>query len=511
MLFLIVLTPLIGILILQIYSSFLKSNLNIININNKHSFKLIGLITTIITLILTIIVWYYFENNSQAGLNMYENYALLDNNKYMNEISLMYIGLPVDIKLGIDGLSLYFVLLTVIISPITILSDWHIGKTYNNIRRVDEVLYIKLILLLESILLLVFLCTDLIIFYISFEATLPPLFLLIGYFGSGSRIRASYYLILYTIFGSLFLLISITTIYYLIRSVDFNVIINNNLSFEIQCILFILMFISFAVKTPTFPFHIWLNLAHSEAPLGGSILLASVILKLALYGFLRIVIPMLPLATIYFSPLVYLITVITIIWASLTTLRQIDTKRIIAYSSVGHVCVSLLGAFSNTQVGIEGSIILGISHGLVSPALFIIVGGILYSRYHTRIINYYRGLITYYPLIATYFFLFTLCNCGVPLSANFVGEFLSLMGSFIMNPYATALACISIVLSAGYSIWLWSRICSGYFSPYLAVTGDLSRREFLILTPLLLLTILIGIYPEFIINDINYSVSSLII
>jgi NADH-ubiquinone oxidoreductase chain 4 len=413
--------------------------------------------------------------------------------------------------LGIDGLSLYFVLLTTIITPITLLSDWNIGKTYNNIRGKDEILYIKIILLLESILLTVFLCTDLIIFYISFEATLPPLFILIGYFGSGSRIRASYYLLLYTIFGSLFLLISITSIYYIVKSVNYGVVINNNLSFELQSLLFILMFISFAVKTPTFPFHIWLNLAHSEAPLGGSILLASVILKLALYGFLRIVIPMLPLATIYFSPLVYLIAVITIVWASLTTLRQIDTKRIIAYSSVGHVCVSLLAAFSNTQVGIEGSIILAISHGLVSPALFILVGGILYSRYHTRIINYYRGLITYYPLITTYFFLFTLCNCGVPLSANFIGEFLSLMGSFIMNPYATIIASSSIILSAGYSIWLWSRMCTGYFSPYLYVTGDLNRREFLILTPLLILTIILGVYPNFMINDIHYAVSNLLI
>jgi NADH-ubiquinone oxidoreductase chain 4 len=499
MLSLLLIIPLIGIIWIIIVNSY--NNINIesnyelnktIDIR-KYNRKLdnIGLIVSIFAFLISIIIWYQFDNSLQ-GYQFIQIYEKIYGFKFG------------EIKLGIDGISLYFILLTTLIMPITLHAD------RDNIKE-NKANYIIIILLLETLLLAVFSVLDLLLFYISFEATLPPLFILIGYYGSGNKIKASFYLLLYTLFGSLFLLLAILMIYFLTDSTDYEIVLNSNLSFGLQNILWLGMFLSFAVKTPLIGFHIWLNLAHSEAPLGGSILLASIILKLALYGFLRIVIPMLPLASLYFTPFVYLFGTITIIWASLVTLRQIDTKRIVAYSSVGHVAVSLLGAFSNNITGIQGSIILGLAHGLVSPALFIIVGGILYSRYHTRIINYYRGLITYMPLMSLYFFLFTLANCAVPLTCNFIGEFLSLQGAFVQNPIMTCLASSSIVLSAAYSIWLWSRINTGIFSKYLYVTSDLTRRELYILTPLLFLTIFIGIYPNFILQDLEYAVSNIII
>ena len=449
----------------------------------------IGLLTSVIVFIISLIVWYNFDSKI-SGYQMVEE--------------ITQIKSICEIKLGIDGISIYFILLTTLIIPITILADKESIK-------VSTVNYLIIILLLETLLISVFLVLDLLLFYISFEATLPPLFLLIGYYGSGNKIKASFYIFLYTLIGSLFLLLSILTINFIMDSTDYQIILNNTISFQLQKILWIGMFISFAIKTPTIGFHIWLNLAHSEAPLGGSIILASVILKLALYGFLRIMIPMLPLASIYYTPFLYLIAVLTILWASLVTLRQIDTKRIVAYSSVGHVAVSLLGAFSNNISGIQGSILLGIGHGLVSPALFILVGGVLYNRYHTRIINYYRGLTTYMPIMSLYFLLFSLANSALPLTCNFIGEFLSLSGAFFLNPVISSIASLSIILSAAYSIWLWSRINTGKFSKYLKVTNDLTRREFYLLSPLLFLTFLIGIFPNFILSDIEYSISNLLI
>jgi len=295
--------------------------------------------------------------------------------------------------------------------------------------------------------------------------------------------------------------------YYLTGTTDMDVLSSVNFSFDLQKILWLAIFFSFMIKFPLVPFHLWLPLAHSEAPLGGSILLAGVVLKLALYGSLRILIPLLPEATVYFTPLVYTIGVITIIYASLTTLRQIDMKVIIAYSSIGHVAIILMGAFSNNISGIEGSILLGIAHGFISPALFILTGGCLYERYHTRVLSYYRGLTTTMPLFSVIFMLATLGNIAVPLSSNFVGEWLCLAGAFERSPIMAALASSGMFLSAAYSIWFYNRLAGGSFSPHLEVMPDLSRREFYVLLPLIVFAFLLGIFPNIILDSIHYSVS----
>jgi NADH-ubiquinone oxidoreductase chain 4 len=264
------------------------------------------------------------------------------------------------------------------------------------------------------------------------------------------------------------------------------------------------------IKAPLAFGHIWLPNAHSEGPLSSSIILAGIVLKLALYAVLRIILPILPEASLYFTPLVYTICLITIIYTSLTTLREVDLKRIIAYSSIGHMGIVIIGAFSNTIQGIEGSILLGICHGLVSSGLFILLGGSLYDRYHTRNILYYRGLTQIMPLFSLMFFILILMNMATPLSGNFISEFMCLAGGFQRLPFITSLAASSIFLSAAYSIYLYNRICGGIKSPYIEVTNDLSRREFLIVLPLILLSLIIGIYPNLILEGLHSSVSSLI-
>ncbi len=495
-----ILLPILGISIMYLYSNFISEiKLNKLNIFNKlkninnNIYNYISLIISLLIFIISIIIYLNIELNINE-LQYYYSYII----PYSNNISL---------KLGIDGINIYFILLTTFIFPITILCDWN----NNNININNSFKYYSLLLIIEFFLLLVFLVQDILLFYIFFEALLPPLFLLIGTYGSSNKIKASYYLILYTLFGSLFLLLGIIILIFITNTTDLILLKNYNIDINLQYIIFILIFIAFAIKTPLVPFHIWLNLAHSEAPLSGSIILASIILKLALYGFLKILLPITPLATIYFTPLVYVISIITIIWASVTTLRQIDLKRIIAYSSIAHVSVSILGLFSNNIIGLSGSILLGLAHGLVSPALFIIVGGIIYNRYHNRNILYYKGLITYYPLLSILFLLFSFANCGIPLTINFLGELFSFIGTFENNFITSTIGSISIVLSAAYSIWLWSRMSTGIFSTLLNNYYDINRLEFNILLPILFFTFFIGLFPNFIIKDLEYSLSSLII
>ena len=364
---------------------------------------------------------------------------------------------------------------------------------------------------METLLIAVFVVLDLMLFYIFFESVLIPMFLVVGIWGgSVTRIRASFLLFLYTLTGSLFMLLAIMVIYYNVGSTDFTVVSLSNISLEGQQILWLGFFLSFAVKTPLVPVHIWLPRAHAEAPIGGSILLASVILKLATYGYLRILIAMLPDATSYFSPLVQTLAVVSIVYSSLATLRQSDFKALVAYSSVGHMGVIVLGLFSNTIVGIEGAILLSIAHGLISPAMFILVGQILYDRFHTRIIRYYRGLTIYMPVFSALFFLATVCNMAVPLSLNWLGEVLCLTGMFQKSPVIALIGASSIVLSAGYSIFLFNRLAFGAYSQYLSYTTDISRREFILLTPLLLLTFVFGIYPNVLLSDLHVSVTDVL-
>jgi NADH-ubiquinone oxidoreductase chain 4 len=365
-------------------------------------------------------------------------------------------------------------------------------------------------LVLETILIAVFVVLDLFLFYISFESTLIPMFLIIGIWGARERkIQAAYFFFLITLLGSLFMLLAILVIYFQIGTIDFQILNTMEISVSRQRILWLAFFLSFAVKTPLVPVHVWLPYAHTEAPVAGSVILAGVLLKLAGYGILRVLVGMFPDASNYFTPLVFAICVISLIYSSFTTIRQIDLKAIVAYSSIGHISIVILGIFSNSIQGIEGSILLIIAHGLVSPALFICVG-VLYDRYHTRVLKYYRGVTQHMPVFVLFFFVFTLANMATPLTINFIGEFLSFTGAFTRNPVFTCFCALSIILSAVYSIWLFNRLSFGSSSMYLIPAGDLSRREFMLLLPLLGLTLIFGIFPNLLLDSIHVSVSNLI-
>ncbi|CAG8058829.1 unnamed protein product [Penicillium nalgiovense] len=346
-------------------------------------------------------------------------------------------------------------------------------------------------LLLETLLLAVFLVLDVLLFYIFFESILPPLFLLIGLFGSSNKVRASFYLFLYTLLGSLFMLLSIIVMSSIMGTTDFDALSKANFSYITQLFLFY---------------------AHVESPLSGSIILAGIVLKLSLYGIFRLMLPLLPKASLNFTYIIYVIGVITIIYASFSTLRTIDIKELIAYSSVSHAAVYLIGAFSNTIQGIEGAIVLGLAHGFVSPALFICVGGILYDRSSTRLITYYRGMAQIMPIFSILFFILCLGNSGTPLTFNFIGEFMSLYGAFERMPILGILASTSIVLSAAYTIFMYNRIAfGGSYSVYFVENiGDVTRREFILLLVFVVFTVLFGIYPAPILDGLHYSVSSLI-
>ena len=351
----------------------------------------------------------------------------------------------------------------------------------------------------------------LLLFYVFFESVLPVLSIVIILYGSGvANIRSALLFFLYTLAGSLFMLLAILEINTYVGSTDFQLISLSEINLESQKLLWLAFFLAFAIKTPLWPMTGWLYRAHADSPLAGSIILAATILKLATYGYLRVLINFLPDATHYFSPLVQTIAVITIIYASLATIVQQDTKALIAYSSIGHMGVVLLGLFSNTIQGIEGAILLALAHGFVSPALFICVGGVIYERTGTRIINHIRGLVTYIPVFTILFFIFTLCNTGIPLSLNFLGEQLSLIGIWERSPLVSILGATGIVLSACYSIYLYNRISYGSYSPHLKPLKDISRREFILLLSLLLPTIILGIYPNVILDTLHASVTTLL-
>ena len=365
---------------------------------------------------------------------------------------------------------------------------------------------------METLLITIFLVLDILLFYIFFESILPPLFVLIGLYGSSNKVTASFYLFLYTLLGSLFLLLSILTISSLMGITDFDALYKTNLSFTTQIFLFYGMFIAFAVKTPTIFLNTWLLKAHVESPLSGSIILAAIVLKLSLYGILRLILPILPKASINYTYIIFLIGVLTIIYASFSTLRTIDIKELIAYSSVSHAAVYLIGVFSNNSSGIEGGILLGIAHGFVSSGLFICAGGVLYDRSSTRVITYYRGVTQLMPIYSILFFILCLANCGVPLTLNFVGEFMSLYGAFERLPVLAGFASLSIIFSAAYTIYMFNRIAfGGPYSKYFEFNMyDLNKREFYILIGLVITTVVLGIYPMGIINGLHYGVSLLI-
>jgi len=444
--------------------------------------KQLSLILSIITLYIVLYWWYIYETNTN-------NYQLVSNIH--------------NILLGLDSISLYLIVLTAIIIPISLLSNWNSIK--NNIATFNI-----LILLLAILLLINYLCIDLLSFYIFFEATLMPLFVLIGIFGANNKEKAAYYILIFTFTSSLFMLLSIIVTTYIINNTSYLIYTQLILSLDLQILLWIGIMLGILVKTPLFPFHVWLPVVHSESPLAGSIILAGIILKLTVYLIIRWLLPFLAEASIIFNPTIYVICILTIIYTSLITLVQIDLKVIIAYSSISHMAVCIIGVFANNLLGIEGSYILSLSHGFISPGLFIAVGGILYDRYHTRILMYYQGLLSFMPVFALYFLILSFANIGTPLSGNFIGEFLSLTGAFQRSPIFTTLCTFSILLSACYQMKLTSRLTGGIKSPYIKVTKDLNNRESILMLSTILPCLLIGIYPMFILKGLYTNISNVI-
>ena len=494
MITLLILIPIIGSLLLLPIGSFSPTqNVQIqggeVSLNkNNLKMKRIALTTSLINFFVSLFIWYQFDSNTSQYQFVYE----------FNQLNFCHL------HFGVDGLSLYFVILTTFVTPIALLSN------YTNIST-NIKLFLISFLLLSSLQICAFVSLDLLLFYIFFESVLPILFIIIVIFGHGEdRFRSAFLLFLYTLAGSLPMLLCILSIYSYIGSTDFQLISLCDISLDTQKILWLGFFIAFAVKTPLYPFIIWLPKAHSDSPLAGSIILAATILKLATYGYIRVLINFFPDATNYFSPLVQTIAVITIIYASLSTIIQQDTKRLIAYSSVAHMGVVVLGLFSNTIQGIEGAILLAIGHGFVSPALFTCVGGIIYDRTGKRIINYIRGLATYMPVFTILFCIFTLANTGIPLTLNFLGEQLSLLGIWQQNPIIAILGATGIVLSACYSLFLYNRLSYGSYSPHLPILKDINRREYSLLISLLLPTIIFGIIPNVLLNPLHISTSALL-
>jgi NADH-ubiquinone oxidoreductase chain 4 len=476
---LLLITPIIGSLMILLIKE---------NNNSKLLMKNIALTTSVLNFFISILMWIKFDSSTSQYQFVYE----------FNQLNFC------QFNIGIDGISLYFVLLTTFITPIALLSN------YDNINKNLKYFLISF-LILETLQILVFVSLDLLLFYVFFESILPIIFIIIVLFGHGEdRFRSAFLLFLYTLAGSLPMLLSILLIYSYLGSTDFQLISLYEISLNTQKILWLGFFIAFAVKTPLYPFTIWLPKAHSDSVLAGSILLAAIILKLATYGMLRISISILPDATQYFSPLIQTIAIVTVIYASLTTITQQDTKRLIAYSSICHMGIIVLGLFSNSLIGIEGAILLSIAHGFVSPALFIICGGIFYDRIETRLIPYVRGLVLYMPICTILFLIFILANTGIPLTINHIGEFMSLTGIFLKNPIISVLGASTIFLSACYSIFLYNRVSYGTYSTYIPIVKDVNRREFIILITLLIPTVLFGIFPNIILDVLHTTITSLL-
>jgi proton-translocating NADH-quinone oxidoreductase chain M len=411
---------------------------------------------------------------------------------------------PFSFTIGVDGISIFFILLSTLLIPICILSGWRSIS-----HGISE--YCISLLILETLLILVFTVSDLLLFYIFFESVLIPMFIIIGVWGSRERkIGAAYAFFLYTLAGSVCMLCAILLIYFQTGSTDLQILYSTLYTETRAFFLWAAFFVSFAVKVPMVPVHIWLPEAHVEAPTAGSVLLAGILLKLGGYGFLRWNIPLFPDSSIYFTPFIYTISVIAIIYTSLTTIRQIDLKKIIAYSSVAHMNFVTIGIFSYNSIGIEGSILLMISHGLVSPALFLAVG-CLYDRHKTRLIRYYAGTARTMPLFAIFFLFFTMANISLPGSSSFIGEFLILTATYQTNSFIATAAASGMVLGGGYALWLCNRLLYGVQKTiYIGAFADLSRREFYLFLPFLTGTLWIGLYPQPFLETIHCTVSHLI-
>ncbi len=409
----------------------------------------------------------------------------------------------VNYKVGVDGISILFILLTTFITPICVIT---VNATIKN--RLKD--FLIAVLILETFMIGVFCSLDLVVFYLFFEAGLIPMFLIIGIWGGERRVYSAFKFFLYTLLGSVLMLVAIISIYWITGTTDVIKLYELGIDAKYQNLLWLAFFSSFAVKTPMWPVHTWLPDAHVEAPTAGSVLLAAILLKMAGYGFIRYSLGLFPDASLYFVPLVYTLSLIAIIYTSLVALMQEDMKKLIAYSSVAHMGFVTLGIFTMTQQGIEGSIFQMISHGLVSAALFLCVG-VVYDRLHTRLINRYGGLVSIMPKYAIVFMVFTLGALGLPGTSGFIGEFLVLMGAFKKNILVATIASLGVILGAAYMLWLYKRIIFGkLINEDVKKMVDLKRFEIVTLWLLVLPIIFFGFYPEPLINSIEVSVANMI-
>jgi NADH-quinone oxidoreductase subunit M len=450
-----------------------------------------ALAATIATFLLSLVAWARFDPSTPA-------FQLLESHAWLTE--------TIRFKLGVDGFSMPFILLTTFLMPFCILASWESIE-----HRVKE--YMVAFLVLETTMIGVFAALDLVLFYLFFEAGLIPMFLIIGIWGGKRRIYASFKFFLYTLLGSVLMLLAIMAMFWTVGTTDIPTLLaesKDRFGFNAQFWLWLAFFASFAVKMPMWPVHTWLPDAHVEAPTAGSVILAGILLKMGGYGFIRVSLPMFPEASLYFAPLVFALSVVAIVYTSLVALVQEDMKKLIAYSSVAHMGFVTMGIFSMNPQGVQGAMFTMISHGLVSGALFLCVG-VIYDRMHTRDIAAYGGLVNRMPMYAVAFLIFTMANVGLPGTSAFVGEFLSLLGAFRTNPWVAFFATSGVILSATYALWLYRRVVYGPLTkPSLQNIQDLDRREIVILAPLVLLVIYYGVQPGPILDAFDASTSTLV-
>ena len=434
----------------------------------------VALWTTTITFLVSLLIWLNFDNSTAAF-------------QFVEKVD--WIGAGINYHMGVDGISMLFVILTTFLMPFCIMASWESIET-----RVKE--YMIAFLVMETLMIGVFCALDLVLFYLMFEAGLIPMFLIIGIWGGKRRIYASFKFFLYTLLGSVLLLLALLYMYFIAGTTDIPSLMKTGLfSAQAQTWLWLAFFASFAVKMPMWPVHTWLPDAHVEAPTAGSVILAAVLLKMGGYGFLRFSLPMFPIASEYFAPFVFTLSVIAIVYASLVALVQEDMKKLIAYSSVAHMGFVTMGIFALNTQGVEGAIFQMLSHGIVSGALFLCVG-VVYDRLHTREIARYGGLASNMPKYAAVFMLFTMANVGLPGTGGFVGELLTLVGAFQANTWVALIATSGVILAAAYALYLYRRIVFGELTKAdLKAMVDLSPREIAIFAPLVIMTLWMGIYP----------------
>ena len=474
-----ILLPTIG----SLFLIFSKSN-----DQSNSTIKYVALFTSVVNFLLSIYLWFLFDETTSA-------FQFVEDKEWL-------IGM-VNYKVGVDGISILFVILTTFITPLCIISVNNSVK-----KRLRD--FLIAILIMESFMIGVFCSLDLVIFYLFFEAGLIPMFLIIGIWGGPKRVYSAFKFFLYTLLGSVLMLVAIISIYWITGTTDVVKLYELGIDSKYQNLLWLAFFSSFAVKTPMWPVHTWLPDAHVDAPTAASVLLAAILLKMAGYGFIRFSLGLFPIASDLFTPLIYALSLIAIIFTSLIALMQEDMKKLIAYSSVAHMGFVTLGIFTIQQQGIEGSIIQMISHGLVSAALFLCVG-VVYDRMHSRLINTYGGIVSIIPKYSVLFMLFTLAALGLPGTSGFIGEFLILMGAFKDNFLVAVIASLGVILGAAYMLWLYKRVVFGKLvNNDLNKLTDLDKSEYFILISLALPTLFFGFYPEPLFNTIEVSVNDLI-